>query len=94
MRTVWVKAERKMPWCSQSQSLHSSSKGRSGARWGRRFHSRSVRIPNTAPATSFTPSRSSKSGSAPGWETRMGRASSLVAKNTATKVPGVISRPA
>ena len=56
--------------------------------------SRSARRPAAAPPTSFTPKSLPRSGRAPGWARRMGTASSLVARNTASRVPGVMSLPA
>ena len=92
--TVCRRADLKIPSCSQSQSSHRSWKGscRSGLR--NRFSTRSVSMPKTAAATNFTASNLRRTGKASGRESMMGRASSLVARNTATSVPAEISLPA
>ncbi len=92
--TVCPRAERSTPFSSQPQSSQSSWKGSRSFCFRNRLYTRSTAMPVKAPAQSFTPSRGPRLPAAPGRDSRMGRASSEVERNTAISVPGVMSRPA
>ena len=94
MLIVWCKAECNRLWWSQSQSAHSSSNGFSFLGWKKRCKMRSARKPNTMPEATLMSSIGKMYRICSGCENRIGRASSLVERNTASSVPTVMMRPA
>ena len=93
MLIVWCKAECNRLWWSQSQSAHSPQTA-SLFRVEKRCKMRSARKPNTMPEATLMSSIGKMYCICSGCENRIGRASSLVERNTASSVPTVMMRPA